>query len=556
MSLRKLTGLPADIPTAPGLAVAAGGSAYYHEESGLLLNEIENNANGLAIAKRSRALLIMLNGSKGYAFAAGVAFIDALNASGAVIPTDCIKAMVQTKFDYTGEFGYSITNAGYVAVTPGYAAVGDPTLDGFTNVGGIVMHRGGSPNTLKTSMQLIDGFTPAELLNARVFTFNHGWHSGFGCSQPNFDSGAASGTGWNSPTAKVFTSCFPGKTLAERTVGGYNRWNGNPGPTHTSIALIPTSYSVGAALDKLLSDSEYKSQIKSILNDLFVERGLTNLNNRRLFEPVALTWSSPDLAGSFVSKFVDPLAPPTPHFGGTTPTFEAENINAAHSILFGARCKLTNGAVHFPIPIVDSQWVYAGGDLTYDPDATTGWSRQVLRVATVEGDDVSITKAYKPVVANIDNHDTVAVFGLNPFGLFYTISGADWTTVARNELPEGMYPVANNLAARAGSFKSDYNPNMPSDFGHNASDAFATPAGLSADLASLYSGAGASARVLAAGRSNLDTYCLTARTLTRLVNDLVVVEGSQISFNIDAARAILDESEATFALTAPSTAVA
>jgi len=518
----------------PGVKFSGAQAIYRHSQTGLLVVEITNDADGLAVAKRNRALLMEYQATdayRGHGFLAGMAFVDACNEQPeATTPAQIARAMADTfqaSYDSVGG-----TTAGskvrqstdwFVAVAlddvrlsnPNTGLVNQTYKGAYTGVGGLVPCDAETPIT---DVSFTGELNTTFLNRTRFFTFIHGWHTGVGVDAIHQRQLTKFSSGSNDASVSKNNQCISG---IARTMGVNAGAYGDRTPSHTATVLMPTSYSVGGAIKVLVSESDYPEEIEEAVRASLAAVGFTNLDDTRLYEPHQVSWVMN--SGVIDAKFIDPLAP-----ADVRP--EYANLlggMGARDMLIGTRVRMPNGyGTTLPVPLINNATLL---------DSCQNKFAAYYRCASLAGSNVPLLSAYKAVRETVDGFDTAQVFGMQPFALFYNITNSDWSTVERRPLTVGDYQVARNLAARAGVGRVDTGEPPSNTYGQNESGVVTTESLTAAVNLTLSNGDNA----ITSGRTQLDSHTLTARTLARLCTECVSVTVAEVYYNAEAANRIL-----------------
>jgi len=516
MALRQIINLPMSYAAYAGVKITGDSPVYLHEETGLLLLEVTDTAAGLKVCTRNRSIIALIPDDVNkhtYSFVAGVSYLDGLRAYPIAKPSDFLPYLFDTNTGATKARDFRspaavrdvlISNSGLVGLTPG----GE-----YGNSGGIMCYQNAIYTRAPTS-PLLAAFSGT----MRYFTFLHGWYAGAGCSALTAVD-----------ISRAYTANYRPQLGAARSGGKWADTLSSTSritPANHAVVLCPTGYTIGSAIKRLLTGADYAAKIEGRVRSILTSLGVSNLDSTTLLEPAMLAWKLSSLSPlTFEAYNIDPMAQPT------TANLAGDG-NRAHNECFdmivGAKFALNSSfSVTMPYPILDGLKYPVGGG-----QDTDYW------VSTIGNDRARPHVAHKPLVELIDGVPAAQVFGMQPFMAFYTLSTNNWSDKAPRVLPTGDYKVGNNLAARAGVGRGD-DALLAGTFGLDGSGV-QTSAKTTSDFAALMAGGD---RALSAGKSQLDGYCLTARTLVRVINDCVGTGLGEVYFNDDLARAILTGTE-------------
>jgi len=511
MALRQILNLPLSYSTYPGVKITGESPVYLHEETGLLLLEVTDTAAGLKVCTRNRSIMALIPDDVNkhtYSFVAGISYLDGLRAYPMAKPSDYLSYLFDTNTGATKSRDFR-SPAGWRD-----SLIGNPALVGLTpggeygGSGGIMCYQNTTWTRAPTN-PLLAAFSGT----MRYFTFLHGWYAGAGCSALTpYDM------------TRAFVGNYRAQLGAARSGG---KWadtvssTSRTMPAAHAVVLCPTGYTIGSAIKKLLEGADYATKIESRLRTILTNIGVTNLDTTTLLEPTMMAWKLSSLSPlTFETYNVDPMAQPT------TDNASGDN-NRSHNECFdmivGAKFALNSTfSVTIPYPLLDSLKYPVGNGQDKD-----------YFVSTLAGDRVRPHLAHHPIVETIDSVPAAKVFGMQPFMAFYTLGTNNWNDKVPKVLASGDYKVGNNLASRAGISRQD-DALISSTFGQTGG--VQTSGQTATDYAALTAGGD---RSLDAGKTQLDGYCLTARTLVRVVNDCVGAGLGEVYFNEDLARAIL-----------------
>lgn len=505
-----VTGAPAStlVPT-PGLAVASD-RFNYHAPSGLLYAKVTSDVDGVKMALQTRSLLLMRQTSS-YQFVAGTAFMDAYDSAVAAVGVNAVTLLEIMRHAISLQWGLQVNGNNNEYVTA--AAAPEAKFS--------------SPGTSPTIVRdlLVADTGPSPTTGNTFGVFHHAFLSAVGCS--SIDVGGIS---------YDYTSQFDAGITGSGdivTYGGDVNWADSasrlaawgPLSANSAVALVPTKFTVEQTVDKLAMGvpSEVRQLVKAKVKELITLHTSFALNSV-MYEPTQIAWRTDSLDANGVTVVhVDPFA--------SVPRYNSPELTTSRGgcPLFGSRVKGTGGVRYIPMPAFDADFKYQPSISQVNRDKMLANTRGVVYSL---GGLTSVHNVCHPVTKTIDGMDTAGLFGLQPFGAFFDPTSLDWANMPLRALT-GDHAVVGNWPNRSsfGLNQSNDNPTLGQPSGGQTANAAAGSAVVGARLP------GGSSMI--SRSSQLDTYTLTARTLSRIMIDCVYENGTDIYFDVEAAQRML-----------------